>query len=498
MPELRPWQNTAAATRLRFHLAAVCAAVLLSILIAPHPLFFPLDDAYITIHNADVLLSGVDPNYGVSPLTGATSLIHLLLVAFATLFLPSPAAIFAVGLVGIGLYVAALGRIAFQLGGSVVTAALFVTFGVLVGTAPFQLLNGLETGLAMAAVAWAISLALTPALSIRLPLLCGLMPFLRPELAALSAVLMLRQVGLRAREGDYARAVRDVVLAGIVALPFLAWTWMSLGSLVPTTAKAKELFFPGQGAPWRTKAAGLLLGLVAYGLLPVAAAAALAWRAKLWLPLTIFIASFVLALWLTFPSAFLTNYGRYFFVLVPAWLYLALDLTQSARRRGTRRLLFAVLAVSTLLMLPISIREYTGDEQLAAREYVSLAAWLNANLPPDAVVLIHDAGYLAYATRFRLVDVVGLKTPGSIAYHRACTAPSGGRDRRRAVSAIALASGARYAVFMQDPAGFWSALATDLASTGWNVRAVRQPSMPNGYTVYALTPPADTRLPCRP
>ncbi|MEK6347403.1 MAG: hypothetical protein V4764_07980 [Burkholderia sp.] len=498
MPHLPLWTDTPAPTRLRFHLAALCAVLLLAILVAPHPLFFPLDDAYITIHNADVLLSGIDPNYGASPLTGATSQIHLLLVAFAKLFLPSPAAVYVVGAAGVGLYVTALARIAFQLGGSVWTAALFVAFGVLIGTAPFQLLNGLETGVAMAAVAWAISLALEPALSVRLPLLCGLMPFLRPELAALSGLLMLRQLGLRARAGNLALAVRDVVLAGLVALPFLAWTWLSLGSLVPATAKAKQLFFADAGAPWRTRTGELLIGLLAYGLLPVAVAAAFAWRAKLWLPLTLFVAAFVMALWATFPDAFTKNYGRYFFVLVPAWLYLALDLLKSARRRAMRWLAFAVLAVSTALTLPVAIGEYTRDAQLAAHEYVSLAAWLNANLPPDAVVLIHDAGYPSYATRFRLVDVVGLKTPGSIAYHRACTAPTGGRDRRLAVSAIALASGARYAVFMQDPAGFWSALGTDLAATGWGVRALRQPSMPGGYAVYALTPPADTRLPCRP
>ena len=42
---------------------------------------FPLDDAYITLHNARVLLTGSDPYYGTSPLTGATSGVHLALVA---------------------------------------------------------------------------------------------------------------------------------------------------------------------------------------------------------------------------------------------------------------------------------------------------------------------------------------------------------------------------------------------------------------------------------
>jgi len=495
MPELRLWKDTATATRARFHLAAVCAVVLLSILVAPHPLCFPLDDAYITIHNADVLLSGVDPNYGTSPLTGATSPIHLLLVAFAKLFLPSPTAVFVVGLTGIGLYVTALARIAFQLGGSVLTAALFVMFGTLIGATPYQLLNGLETGLAMAASAWAISLALEPARSVWLPLLCGLMPFLRPELAALSGVLMLRQLGLRARAGDYAMAVRDGLLAVAVALPFLAWTWCSLGSLAPATAKAKELFFADRNSPWAMKAQFMLVAFVGCGLMPLAIVAMLARRSRLWVPLALFAGSFLLAMWLTLPGGAEHNNGRYLFILLPAFLYLTLDVLKSARWSGIGCI---VLAGWTTLYLPIVMSRYDADTQQAANEFVSLAHWLDTHLPRDATLLIHDAGYLSYATTFKLVDMVGLKTPGSIAYHRACTAPSNGRDRGLAISAIALTSGARYAVIKQDSPPFWATLGTDLAATGWGLRELRAPSMPGGYAVYALTPPADTRLPCRP
>src|SRR5690349_19048294 len=50
--------------------------------VAQHPIAFPLDDAYITLHNAQVLWSGSDRNYpGVPALMGATSPVHLALVA---------------------------------------------------------------------------------------------------------------------------------------------------------------------------------------------------------------------------------------------------------------------------------------------------------------------------------------------------------------------------------------------------------------------------------
>ncbi|WP_250517299.1 hypothetical protein [Caballeronia sp. INDeC2] len=494
MPRIHLWKETTPVARVRFYLATALVVALLSLLVAPRPLAFPLDDPYITIHNADVLLAGVDHNYSTSPLTGATSEIHLLLVAFARLFLPSTVALFMICMASACLYAAGLARIAFQLGASRMMAALFVALGVLCGSTPFQLLNGLETGLAMAAVTWALSFSLERSRSMRLPLLCGLMPFVRPELAALSFVLMTRQLWMRFRAGEHAPAIRDVLIAVGIALPFLMWTWLSIGSLIPTTATAKQLYFADQHAPWQKKLQMLTFGFVLSGLLPLAALAALAWRSKLWTPLLLYVVSFLLALWATFPGGFIHNYGRYFFVLMPVFLYLTLDYLKASRLGGMG---FVVLAGWTALMLPVAMNEYYADENLTAREYVSLAKWINTNLPPDATLLIHDAGYLSYATSFRLVDVVGLKTPRSIVYHRACTAPTEGKDRRLAVSSIAMTSGATYAVIMQDKAGFWSSIVQDLATTGWHLREVRSPAISRGYAVYALTPPADASIACR-
>ena len=73
---------------------------------------FPLDDAYITLHNAQSLLSGVDRQFGASPLLGATSSVHLLLVTALGLIvsLPWAAAIVAWG--GAGLYLLGLSYLA--------------------------------------------------------------------------------------------------------------------------------------------------------------------------------------------------------------------------------------------------------------------------------------------------------------------------------------------------------------------------------------------------
>ena len=83
------------------------AGPLLALLIL-NPKSLPLDDAYITLHNARVLLSGQpDWIYGSSYLAGATSLVHLALVALFATTDPIRGSVL-VGLLGTGLYIAGL------------------------------------------------------------------------------------------------------------------------------------------------------------------------------------------------------------------------------------------------------------------------------------------------------------------------------------------------------------------------------------------------------
>lgn len=493
MPDVRLWNASTDIGRYRFYFASMILLVAIVIVVRPTPLAFPLDDAYITIHNAQALLSGTDRNYGVSPLVGATSEIHLLLVT-AMMSLTQPlAASFLVDIAAALLYAIGLARIAFQLGASYFVAALFVALGLLTGYAPYQLLNGLETGLAMAAVTWALSFALNPSLSVALPILCGLLPFVRPELGALSCVLLARQTWLRIRLGERAHAARDGAIALCVAMPFLIWMWWSVGSPISQTASAKQWFFAEQGAPWKAKSAVMLGGFAQAGLLPLVGIACLAHRSRLWKPVCVYIFALVVAWFAFFPSGVTHNFSRYLYDLLPALLCVTLDYLR------TSRLAVPWLIVLTgwlALSLPGAWRAYQSGDHFTDGELTSLAQWLNTNLPARSKILVHDAGYLAYATPFQLVDVVGLKTPQSMAFHRACTAPTNGRDRQSAVSAIATTSGVRYAVVLHDAQGYWYALKHDLDATGWTLRELRAPLEPNGYGVYALTPPTSTSHAC--
>lgn len=111
------------------------------------------------------------------------------------------------------------------------------------------------------------------------------------------------------------------------------------------------------------------------------------------------------------------------------------------------------------------------------------AAYVLTHLPGDAVVLVHDAGGVSEFAHRRAVDIVGLKTPASIAAHARWTWPTCGAARGTAVAAIARESGASYFVALT---GWDAPLREGLEAEGFVLTPVRRPPIgeSGGYTVY--------------
>ena len=181
---------------------------------------FPTDDAYITLHNAVVLVSGKpDPNFlDTAALCGSTSLLHVALTALFCLVLPPLTALNTTLWLGILLYGLGLLRLARVHGAAPWQAVLLTLAGLFAAQTPFQMLNGLETGLALAGVTWALVFASGEKPTRMLPVLCGLLPLLRPELIVLSVLLFAHQA-LRKRKAK--PIALDLVLALLAAAPFL-------------------------------------------------------------------------------------------------------------------------------------------------------------------------------------------------------------------------------------------------------------------------------------
>src|SRR6266404_504215 len=182
---------------------------------------FPNDDAFINLHNAQVLWLGHDDAYrDVPALVGATSGAHLALLMLFETFIPADAtALFVLGAAVAAFYLVGLFAMCKNVGCSRFEATLIALAGLILAGSIFQLLNGLDTGLAMAAVAWNIKLLTDGKRTLWLPVLCGAMPFIRPELGFLSIASMF--VVLRDRELSIDFRAKAVALCVLAATPFL-------------------------------------------------------------------------------------------------------------------------------------------------------------------------------------------------------------------------------------------------------------------------------------
>ncbi len=450
-------------------------------------MLFPLDDAYITLDNARTLLTGVDHNYGQPALVGATSPIHLALVAGLGMLFPLAAASLVINAAAATAYAAALWAVS-GLGGAKRTLRLGI-LGIGLAAAIPHLFNGLETGLALAGVAWSLVLA-SRSSAVALPLLLGSLPFVRPDLAPWSLALTLWRAYVAGRDvRDWRAGARrlgaDLSLVFVAATPWLAWTSISLGTLFPSTVIAKRAFFAQEGLPLSMKA--LIVTQILFGslLAPLALALVAGRRAPLAIPISATLFAFLAAYTMTFPGGLFHNNFRYLALVVPFCLYgvaYTKHMSGLLTKIGTFTFL-VVLATTGVFRLTLGY-QLTADDEAAA-------VWAREHLAPNARVLVHDAGIPAWETGLRLVDVVGLKSPESIPQHVRLTAPTLGRERAEAVSRIALASGATHAIVLDDP--FWIEIDDDLRRKGWGLDLLRKPTVSPGYWIYALTPPAALR-----
>ncbi len=466
-------------------IAAVTIALAGGLAVAATGTVFPLDDAYITLHNARALLSGQDENYDVSPLIGATSPIHLALTALAMQAIPQPAlAALTLNTLGAAAYL--LGAVALaaqrKLDPWQAVAVLAIAAGT--GFSAYHLYNGLETSWAMAGVIWALVMAGRSQPGRALPILCGLLPFLRPELAALSALLLAYQGWRRwSCGGNWLVALAlDLALCAAAAAPWMAWTLIDSGAISPATSAAKRAFFAEAGISTPRKLAVVTLALT-LGLGAPAVALFLAPRGALTLVCWGFVLAFAAAYVISFPRGLTHNHHRYVYVLLPICVW---AICQIRPPRLLAITLVASLAGAALTTVR-SVAAY-GESQKVTRQHLALAQWAQTHLPANARILVHDAGVPAYATDLKLIDLVGLKTPSSVREHLRLTEPSQGERRGEAIDAIALKTRPSHAIVLNDEIGFWGRISDDLRRHGWTLTAIG-PAAPT-YRLYELTPPA--------
>ena len=469
-------------------------------LLRPVPAF-PYDDPYITLHSAQVLHSGSDPNYpGVPALFGVTSAPFAGLIYLLLFVLPPLQALDVACWIGVFSYACGLVYLANVLRLSRYRKWLVVFIGLASAPVPVHWLNGLETSCALAAVTWTLGFASLGFTSsdrrglVAAAFLAGVSASFRPDLLPFALLVTGALAWNLVHESRRSKRmwVGLLVLAFAVVAPILLcgfWYWHQTGSPIPLTGVAKRYFFAEDHWPLSRRigaeANGAILFAAALG--PLVLTVPVMCRSRLGKALLLTLLLFAAALFVQFPAEFVVNEFRYPVVLVPMLIWglgKMLNDANGLRHRRADRLMYICSAYAAV-MLPVCFHFYRTERIFFEAGPSHVTEWCEKNLAPGTTVLVHDAGYLAYSTSFRTVDFVGLKTPSAISVNRQYTWPSAGKTRAEAVASIAVQSGTRYLILN----AIWPpvvTLARELRALGWRVELLYRAGT---FEIFRIEPP---------
>jgi hypothetical protein len=153
------------------------------------------------------------------------------------------------------------------------------------------------------------------------------------------------------------------------------------------------------------------------------------------------------------------QHGRYQIPVIPFFILLGVGGTAYLLRPRARTMLTRVISQAMmaailflfLAFLVLGARAYAADVAFIQGEMVAIAGWLEANVPPDALIAVHDIGAIGYFTPRPLLDLAGLVTPEVIPFIT---------DEARLIGFMQ-AQGADYVVFFADWSEAYRRMAQD-------------------------------------
>jgi len=244
------------------------------------------------------------------------------------------------------------------------------------------------------------------------------------------------------RRARIALVLAPIVASAAIAAPYALFCLETTGRPLPTTfyAKTTGLFAAVPSWVYLKFAYGLVAkeNLVLAGLVAVGAAAvfrACALGSSTVRGVEIVALAWTLALPLAYAAMGKTllfaggagNFGRYLYVLLPAWVILAargagtlIGAAEQAGRRfggpplveraGAALLLLAAFAAQ-VQPLAARARLYAVNVRNIAEMQVAAGRWLRDHVPSGATVAVNDLGAIAFFSNLRVLDLVGIGTP---------------------------------------------------------------------------------------
>lgn len=262
-----------------------------------------------------------------------------------------------------------------------------------------------------------------------LGLLAGLSVWVRPDGLTLVGPLAVTALLSEKTWSSRGTAILKIVIGfGALFLPYLLFNLALSGSPMPNTFYAKqaeyEVFWLSK--PVLDRVNEYLAPLIASPFL-VLLPGAVFWlirtiRSRNWGALAgaIWFVGYLAIYFMRLPAY---QHGRYIIPALPI-LYLwgmigFLEYVTSARAKAPIKRLWQIsLGVVSLLFAFLAARQNAYDVYWIESEMVEAAKWVQANLPPDAVLAVHDIGALGYFVPNPIVDLAGLITPEVVPFIR--------------------------------------------------------------------------------
>ncbi|MEX0277761.1 MAG: hypothetical protein AB3N19_09605 [Ruegeria sp.] len=437
------------------------------------PVWFPLDDAYITIGNVETFRSGQTDLYGNDGPTGASSLIHFLALLLLSLIIDTPIASLLLSLLSGAFYAVGLWLLLRAVSTSRTVVAFGTITGLLAGNAWPQVLNGLETGMAMAAITWAFYFRQTGKTT-GLAVLIGTLPFVRPEFYVLSALMCISLTA--SRPFDRPLAVQLLCISAATYAVFALVSLFTLGGILPETAGAKEAYFAGKGEPLFYSLLAALHAIPETGLILVFVGLVFSPRLRGGWVALVFLAIFVFSSALKLPEALYHNDFRYLYPFLPVAIVSWAAVLPTRRYIAEPAFVLGSLVAAYHCATTYWPTYTTLWKSLNEKRHHSVD-WIVKNVPDGAVIGIHDAGFIPWKVasanpvrKLNFIDLVGLKSPFAIEFHEEFTDPSNGKERWLAFDKLGRESQIDYLVILDQP--FWRDIEANYKHAGWDIELV--------------------------
>lgn len=262
-----------------------------------------------------------------------------------------------------------------------------------------------------------------------LGLLAGLSVWVRPDGLTLLGPIFFTALFIETSWSSRGTALLKTIMGfGALFLAYLLFNLALSGNPMPNTFYAKQAEYQAEwlSQPFFGRVNEYLSPIVASPFL-VLIPGALNWLCKAvrlqnWGALAgaIWFFGYLVIYFMRLPAY---QHGRYIIPALPV-LYLwgmagFLEYLTSAKAKQTIALLWrSLLGVLCVLYSLVAARQNAHDVYWIESEMVETAKWVQANLPPDALLAVHDIGALGYYVPNPIVDLAGLITPEVVPFLR--------------------------------------------------------------------------------